>query len=59
VAEGSKKQTQYRTNGTTKPETQWFCVHKRKFNVMKELNTKQSAAVFLMSLGQCEATLLD
>ena len=24
-----KKQAQYRTNGTTKPETQWFCVLKR------------------------------
>jgi len=29
VAEESKKQLQDKTNGTNKPETQWFCVHKR------------------------------
>ena len=51
----SKKQVHNSKNGSNKPETQWFCVHNDDLNFFKKiLNTKRSAAVFLMRMGLCK-----
>ncbi len=47
----SKKQVYNSTNGTTKPETQWFCENTPQA-FTKQKRAKQSAAVFLMSVGR-------
>jgi len=51
VAGELKKQLQNGTNGTTKPETQWFCENTPQA-FTKQKRAKQSAAVFLMSVGR-------